>query len=120
RLLVEEQQLYAAQTGTGKALTETKADLAATGAQFADVPLQLAHLRPILEGHVYEGTSAQIEQAFSAADAAGVPLQRTWSPSQQVWRLTSGSRTIEVHEQRAPAGPHARRPAHESLRSAEA
>lgn len=101
RLLVEERTLYETIPGTRQALTEAKADLAATGARFAEVPLQLAHLRPIVDGHIYEGTAAEIEQAFHAADATGVPLTREWLPEHGGWRITAGERVIELHERGA-------------------
>ena len=98
RLLVEEQGLYVGSPKARTALTEAKADLAATGSQFAEVPLQLAHLSPIVEGRVYEGTAAEIERAFHTADATGVPLTREWFPDAGGWRVTTGDRVIEIHE----------------------
>lgn len=98
RLLMQEQRLYEANPSARKALRETKADLAATGGQFAEVPLQLAHLSPIVEGHVYEGTASQIERAFHTADATGVPLTREWMPETGSWRVTAKDRVIEIHE----------------------
>jgi hypothetical protein len=101
RLLALERTLYEAHPEATQALTEAKADLAATGARFAEVPFQLAHLRPVVDGHIYEGTAAEIEQAFHAADATGVPLTREWLPERGGWRITASERVIELHERGA-------------------
>jgi Zn-dependent peptidase ImmA (M78 family) len=94
-LLIKERELY---KNSKTALAEIDRDLAATGAQFADVPLRLAHLSPVVEGHIYEGTHAQIENALRAAEHVGVPMKGQWFPEENVWRGKSGDRTIEIHQ----------------------
>ncbi|MEO8844608.1 MAG: DUF4157 domain-containing protein [Kofleriaceae bacterium] len=101
-LLVEERNLYAKDPKASKQLTETKADLDKTGPQFMEVPLQLSHLSPIVEGHIYEGSSKQVHDAFDAADKMGVVIGREWLANESKWRLRSGDRTIEIVEK----GPH--------------
>ena len=97
-LLVEERELYAKNPKAAKQLVDTKADLDKTGAQFMEVPLQLSHLSPVVDGHVYEGTSERIKAAFDAADRMGVPMEREWIQTEAKWRLKDGGRVIEVYE----------------------
>jgi hypothetical protein len=86
-LLEAERSLYAANSRAGKALTATVADMGATtGSAFADVPLRLAHLSPLVEGHVYAGSPADIQKAVAVADKSGVPLAREWVPDKRMWR----------------------------------
>jgi hypothetical protein len=107
-LLVREHSIYEHDPQMRKALKEADADLAATGADFADLPLQLAHLSPLVDGHVYEGTASDIRKAFSAADATGVPMRREWIAERGTWRVTSGTRAIEIHERGAKQNVHER------------
>lgn len=89
---------------------------ATSDAQLLDASLQLAHLSPVIDGHVYEGSAKQIQDAFKAADEIGVPTRREWVPERGVWQVRSGNRQLEIHETLA-AG---RKPKpHESLRAAE-
>ncbi|MEO8336952.1 MAG: DUF4157 domain-containing protein [bacterium] len=111
RLLLAEHDLLVHDPRAKQALATNEADLAATGSKFADVPLQLSHVTPLVDGHVYEGTSKQIHDAFAAADAMGVPMRREWVPEQKMWRVTSGERVIEVHEHSAAKQPHESRAA---------
>ncbi len=95
-LLVEERKLYDSHPEAKKAHTEAEADLSKTGERFVDVPLQLAHLSPVVEGQIYEGTAAQIKYALNAASALGVPMTPVGPPQSGVWRV--GNRTLEIHE----------------------
>jgi Domain of unknown function (DUF4157) len=68
------------------------------GAQLVDATLQLAHLSPIVDGQIYEGTPKQIQDAFRAADSTGVSLKREWNAERGVWELQAGNRKLEIHE----------------------
>ncbi|MEO8844312.1 MAG: toxin C-terminal domain-containing protein [Kofleriaceae bacterium] len=98
KLLVEERSLYSKDPKASKHLIETKAELEKTGPQFMEVPLQLSHLSPVVEGHIYEGSSQQVHDAFVAADQMGVVIAREWLANESKWRLKSGDRTIEILE----------------------
>ena len=95
-LLVQERKLYDSHPEAKKTHAEAEADLSATGERFVDVPLQLAHLSPVVEGRIYEGTAAQIKHALNAASALGVPMTPVGQPQSGVWRV--GNRTLEIHE----------------------
>jgi hypothetical protein len=100
RLLLREGQIYQELAAAGRPVPQRRyaEDLAAFGAEFADVPLQFGGLKPVVEGQVYEGTKKQITDAFTEADKMGVPLERTFDDTKGVWRIKAGERTIEVHD----------------------
>ena len=97
KLLVEERAFYNADPRARKALAATESELAETGASFVEVPLQLARLSPVVEGHIYEGSPTEIQRAFQAADAAGVPFELEWHEEKGVWQMKSGDRVIEIY-----------------------
>ena len=96
KLLVEEQTLYRDHPEAKRAHAAAEADLAATGEQFVDAPLQLANLSPVVEGHVYEGTAADIKRAVEAVSATSGKMTPMGNPQDGIWRV--GNRTIEIHE----------------------
>jgi hypothetical protein len=100
RLLLREGQIYQELAAAGHLVPQRRyaEDLAAFGAEFADVPLQFGGLKPVVEGQVYEGMKKQITDAFTEADKMGVPLERTFDDTKGVWRIKAGERTIEVHD----------------------
>jgi len=100
RLLLREGQIYQELAAAGHPVPQKRyaEDLAAFGAEFADVPLQFGGLKPVVEGQVYEGTKKQINDAFAEADKMGVLLERTFDDTKGVWRIRAGERTIEVHD----------------------
>jgi uncharacterized protein DUF4157 len=89
------------------------ADLAATGSQFAEVPLELAGLSPVVDGVAYEGTRAQIDKALENAAKSGVDLKARREDQTGVWTLRAGEREITAkeldfksrHDQK-DSGPH--------------
>jgi hypothetical protein len=100
-ILVRERALY--QEGRVSA-KEVDQDLAATNPEFSDVPLRLAHLSPIVEGQIYEGSYAQIEHAFEMAQQVGAPITSAeWIPERGAWHFQAGDRVIEIR-QRGPGG----------------
>ena len=100
RLLLREGQIYQELAAAGHPVPQKRyaEDLAAFGAEFADVPLQFGGLKPVVEGQVYEGTKKQINDAFAEADKMGVLPERTFDDTKGVWRIKAGERTIEVHD----------------------
>jgi hypothetical protein len=100
-ILVRERALY--QDGRVSA-KEVDQDLAATNPEFSDVPLRLAHLSPIVEGQIYEGSYAQIEHAFEMAQQVGAPITSAeWIVERGAWHFQAGDRVIEIR-QRGPGG----------------
>jgi hypothetical protein len=100
-ILVRERALY---QEAHIPLKEVDQDLGATKAQFADVPLRLAHLSPIVEGQIYEGSYAQIEHAFEMTQQTGAPITSAeWIPERAAWHFQAGDRVIEIR-QRGPGG----------------
>ena len=80
-------------------LKEVDQDLGATKAQFADVPLRLAHLSPIVEGQIYEGSYEQIAHAFEVAQQVGVPITSAeWIAERGAWHFQAGDRVIEIRQ----------------------
>lgn len=79
--------------------TNNEADLSGLGPEFADVPLQLAHLSPVVDGHVYEGTASQISLAFETADKTlrSKPV-RVFDPDTGVWHVAFEGRVITVRD----------------------
>jgi Domain of unknown function (DUF4157) len=96
KLLVEERNLYSARPEGKKAHAEVEKELAATAEQFVDAPLQLAHLSAVVEGQIFEGSSAQIKSAIAAAEATGVPMVSVGDPQDGIWRV--GKRAIKIVE----------------------
>lgn len=115
-LVVAEHKLLASEHPHDARLAKNRHD-AADDALLLDASLQLSHLSPVVDGHIYEGTPKQIQDAFKAADGAGVPTTREWIAERDLWAVTSGNRTIEIHET-LTAGKNPR--PHESLHAAEA
>ena len=100
-ILVHERALY---QEAGIPLKEIDQDLGTTKAQFADVPLRLAHLSPIVEGQIYEGSYEQIAHAFEVAQQVGAPITSAeWIPERGAWHFQAGDRVIEIR-QRGPGG----------------
>jgi hypothetical protein len=96
KLLVEEQTLYGGRQEAKRAHAAAEADLAATGENFVDAPLQLANLSPVVEGQIYEGTAADIKRAVDAVSASSVKMTPVGDPHDGIWQV--GNRTIEIHE----------------------
>jgi len=95
-LLREEQALY-------KGHAELEHELASEpslGGDFAAVPLTLAHLETVVEGHAYIGTSAEIDHAIKALDDTGIRAELVES-TQGTRRYRVGDRTIEFRERDA-------------------
>ncbi|MDQ3339218.1 MAG: Fic family protein [Myxococcota bacterium] len=72
QLLLDEMNLLPADSAARKTLASEHAN---ESAQYAEVPLQLSGLSPIVHGHVYEGTPATIAKAKEAAKQAGIELK---------------------------------------------
>ncbi len=108
-LLLKEKPLHQARVAAAashhpdaKALVDRSgnaADLAGLGPEFADVPFQLAHLSPVVDGHVYEGTAAQISLAFETADKTlrTKPI-RVLDPNTGIWHVAIEGRVITVRD----------------------
>jgi hypothetical protein len=96
-LVKAEHEIYAKEHPNDPRRKANESDMAAD-AQLLDASLQLAHLSPVIDGHVYEGSAKQIESAFKAADEIGVPTKREWISERDVWRVKSGDKTVEIHE----------------------
>ncbi len=77
--------------------------------QLLDAALQLAHLTPVIHGKHYEGSAKHIEDAFRAAEEIGVPFKRERIAGRDAWRVTSGGKTVEIHEL-SPRGPRSASP----------
>jgi hypothetical protein len=62
-LLGQERTFYQNDPKARAALADNTKEMNALGPQFADVPLQLAHLSPVVDGHIYEGRSSRFSTA---------------------------------------------------------
>lgn len=116
-LVRDEHKLYVREHPNDKRRKANDAD-AASDAELLDASLQLSHLSPVVDGHIYEGTAQQIQEAFKAADDIGVSAWREWIPDRGVWRVKSGRRMIEIHETLAAGNkpkPHQSRHAAEEV-----
>ncbi len=108
-LLLEEKPLQQARAAVAggkhpdpKALVAragNEAELSGLGPEFADVPFQLAHLAPVVDGHVYEGSAAEISLAFETADRTlrSKPV-RVLDPETGVWHVAIEGRVITVRD----------------------
>jgi hypothetical protein len=96
-LAVAEHQLLSREHPNDARTKASRAD-ATADPQLVDATLQLAHLSPVIDGHLYEGTPKQIQDAFKAADSTGVPLKREWFPERSAWEVHAGNRKLEIHE----------------------
>src|SRR5262249_54159640 len=86
---------------------------AALNASFADVPLRLSGLTPLVEGAVYEGTPDQIHDAFVAAKMLRLPIERLPDTVTGGWQFRVGEKMIEIRDvsqKVAPQGPPAGEP----------
>jgi hypothetical protein len=113
-LVRAENKLYVREHPTDKRRKVSDAD-AKADAQLLDASLQLSHLSPVVDGHIYEGSAKQIQDAFKAADDIGVTTWREWLPERGVWRVKSGNRTLEIYELTGGKKPKP----HESLHAAD-
>ena len=111
RLFLEERAAYGDGPAHAKARAESAATLGATDARFLDVPLQLAGLSPVVDGHVYEGDWATVDRAFKAVADSGLPINPVWHPESNSWHVHLGERVVTVHvRETAKAGEQAKTP----------
>jgi hypothetical protein len=96
-LLVEERNLI---EGNAKAKKSRAADdeamlkeQTAQAEQLADVPLQLSGLSPVVQGHVYEGSKADITKAIAKAKELGIDFRPVGDGRYKV-----GKRVITIQE----------------------
>ena len=123
RVLELEGALYPAKPGD-RLQAANAADRGVFGPEAAELPLHLAKLSPVVGGEIYEGSPAQIKQAFETAKTLGIALQPEYDAPAGLWRVRAGARTLTIREtdgaregvarpqavpgghEHAPRGPH--------------
>jgi hypothetical protein len=97
QLIVEEGALYKQAGITGSAAKANARDQS-IGPAFADVPLILSKLKPVIEGEVYEGTPSDIEAALKNASQMGLDLKAVRDPDTGVVQIAVGGRRIDIYQ----------------------
>lgn len=102
--LVEERQLYqhlasshdAKQANAGAVGLHAMA--ADAGANLVDASLRLSGLKPVVHGHVYEGTHADIDNAVAAAKASNDAFKYSVDVNSGTHTIIAGDRKFTIHE----------------------
>jgi hypothetical protein len=97
QLIVEEGVLYKHAGITGSAAKANARDQS-IGPAFADVPLILSKLKPVIEDEVYEGTPSDIEAALKNASQMGLDLKAVRDPDTGVVQIAVGGRRIDIYQ----------------------
>lgn len=97
-ILIAEKAALAKLGGRSKGLIADNAAEIHDTAALAELPLQLAGLSSVVDGHAYEGTAKQIREALEHGDKFGVKLAAKQDPLTGVWTVESGGRRLTVRE----------------------
>ena len=87
---------------------------AAPGAEFADAPLRLAKLTPLVDGHAYQGREADVKRGIDGVKSSFPDAVATFDAASGVWHIKVGERTYLVYEIGARQKPTSDSPAEPS------